>query len=61
MVDIQHAIGVTTHLKVVNVYQNLLEGSKNQLRAYVRALSAQVIASAPQFISMKLHNAITGL
>ena len=61
MVDIQHAIDVTTHLDVVNSYQNLLEGSKNHLRAYVKALASQGVTYAPQFISLELYNAIIGL
>lgn len=61
MVDIQHAINVTTHLDVINAYQNLLEGSKNHLRAYVRALAAQGVTYAPQFISLEFYNAIIGL
>ena len=46
MVDIQHAIDVTTHLDVVNSYQNLLEGSQNHLRAYVKALASQGVTYA---------------
>jgi len=61
MVDIQHAIDVTTHLDVVTAYQNLLEGSKNHLRAYVRALSAQGFDYAPQYLSQQLFDAIMGL
>jgi hypothetical protein len=61
MVDIQHAIDVTTHLDVVNAYQNLLEGSKNHLRAYVKSLAAQGVTYAPQFISQEFYNAIIGL
>ena len=61
MVDIQHAIDVTTHLDVVNAYQNLLEGSKNHLRAYVSSLAAQGVTYVPQFISQELYNAIIGL
>jgi hypothetical protein len=61
MVDIQHAIDVTTHLDVVNAYQNLLEGSKNHLRAYVRSLATQGVTYAPQFISQEFYNAIIGL
>ena len=61
MLDIQHAIDVTTHIDVVNSYQNLLEGSKNHLNAYVKALSSQGVIYAPQFISQELYDAILGL
>lgn len=61
MVDIQHAIDITTHLDLITAYQNLLEGSKNHLRAFVSGLAAQGITYAPQFISQELYNAIIGL
>jgi hypothetical protein len=61
MIDIQDAIDITTHLDVINAYQNLLEGSKNHLRAYVSALAAQGVTYEPQFISKELYNAIIGL
>lgn len=60
MVDIQHAIDITTHVDVVNAYQNLLEGSKNHLRAYVGALATQGVTYAPQYISQELFDAIMG-
>jgi len=61
MIDIMHAIDVTTHLDIVTAYQNLLEGSKNHLRAYVRGLSAQGFDYSPQFISQELFDAVIGL
>jgi len=61
MVDIQHALDVTTHIDLRTAYQNLLEGSKNHLRAFVGALAAQEVTYAPQFISQELYNAIMGL
>jgi len=61
MIDIQHAIDVTTHLDVDNAYLNLLEGSKNHLRAYVKALESQGVVYAPQFISQEFYEAIIGL
>jgi len=61
MVDIQHAIDITTHLDVITAYQSLLEGSKNHLRAYVKALDSQGVTYAPQFISQELYDAIIGL
>jgi len=61
MVDIQHAIDVTSHLDITNAYQNLLEGSKDHLRAYVSALDTQGFTYSPQFISQELFDAIMGL
>jgi len=61
MVDIQYAIDITSHLDVVTAYQNLLEGSKNHLRAYVGSLKAQGIDYAPQYLSQELFDAIIGL
>jgi hypothetical protein len=61
MVDIQHAIDVTTHVDIDTAYLNLLEGSKSHLRAYVKALAAQGVTYAPQFLSQELYDAIIGL
>lgn len=61
MIDIMHAIDVTYHVDVVNTYQHLLEGSKNHLRAYVKALASQEVMYSPQFISQELFDAIIGL
>lgn len=61
MVDIQHAIDVTSHIDIVTAYQNLLEGSKNHLRAYVGALESQGIIYAPQYLSQELYDAIIEL
>ena len=61
MIDIQHAIDVTTHVDVLNAYQNLLEGSKDHLRAYVGALETQGYIYSPQFISLELFDAIMDL
>jgi len=58
MVDIQYAIEVTDHLDIVTAYQNLLEGSKNHLRAYVSALGSQGFVYVPQYISQELFDAI---
>lgn len=61
MIDIQHAIDITSHLDLVTAYQNLLEGSKSHLRAFVGALRAQGVDYTPQFISQELFDAIMGL
>ena len=61
MVDIQHAIDITNHIDVVVAYQNLLEGSKNHLRAYVNSLASQGFNYEPQYIDQELFDAIMGL
>lgn len=61
MVDIQQAIQESTHVNLTTAYQNLLEGSKNHLRAYVGALAAQGVTYTPQYISQELFDAIIGL
>lgn len=61
MVDIQHALDETTHLDLATAYQNLLEGSKNHLRAYVGSMAALGIIYQPQFISRELYDAIIGM
>lgn len=58
MVDIQFAIDGTTHVDLKTAYQNLMEGSKNHLRAFVGALSAQGVTYTPQFLSQELFDAI---
>ena len=61
MVDIQKAINGTTKVDLLTAYQNLLEGSKNHLRAYVSALAAQGVTYYPKFISEEFYVAIIGL
>ncbi|HWR89677.1 MAG TPA: DUF2202 domain-containing protein [Dissulfurispiraceae bacterium] len=61
MVDIQKAIDGTSRVDLRTAYQNLLEGSKNHLRAYVTELAAQGITYAPQFLSQDLYDAIIGI
>jgi hypothetical protein len=61
MVDIQHAIDITSHVDVVNSYEHLLEGSKNHLRAYVGALETQGVTYVPKLISQELFDAIMEL
>ena len=61
MVDIQHAIDVTSHIDIITAYQNLLEGSKSHLRAYVGALEKQGLTYSPQYLSQELFDAIMAL
>lgn len=61
MIDLQEAIDRATHIDLLTAYQNLLEGSKNHLRSYVKDLEAQGVTYAPQYISRELYDAIIGL
>lgn len=61
MVDIQRAIDGTTHTDLKTAYQNLMEGSKNHLRAFVSTLQAQGVSYTPQFISQELFDAIMSM
>ena len=59
--DIQAAIDVTIHIDLVVSYQNLMEGSKNHLRAFVNALAILGYDYEPQYISQELFDAIMDL
>lgn len=58
MIDIQEAIDHTDHADVVNAYQNLLDGSKNHLRAFVKALETQGVSYVPKLISQEFFDEI---
>ena len=61
MVDLQHAIDSTIRLDLRTAYQNLMEGSKNHLRAFVTSLAAQGVVYQPVLLSPSLYEAIIGL
>jgi hypothetical protein len=61
MIDIQRALNATLHVDLRTVYQHLLEGSKNHLRAFVARLADEGIVYEPQFLSKELYDAIIGL
>jgi len=61
MIDLQDAIDGTNHIDLLTAYQNLLEGSKNHLRSYVKDLEAQGVTYAPQYISKEFYDAIIEL
>lgn len=58
MIDLQKAIDHATHTDLDSSYQNLLDGSKNHLRAYVSALKSKGVTYQPQYISVDFYNAI---
>lgn len=59
--DLLAAIAETDDLGLQNTYQNLLEGSKNHLRAFVGLLRNQGVNYKPQYISQELFDAILGV
>jgi molecular chaperone GrpE (heat shock protein) len=58
MIDIFDAIERTDNRDIKTVYENLLEGSKSHLRAFVKALETQGIVYEPRFIDEDLYNEI---
>lgn len=61
MISLQDAIDGTTRIDLLTAYQNLMEGSKDHLRSYVKDLENQGVIYVPQYISQELYEAILGL
>lgn len=61
IMDLVAAIKATNNLSLKTTYENLLEGSKNHLRAFVGLLRNQGLDYAPQFIDQALFDAILGV
>ncbi|MEI6333908.1 MAG: DUF2202 domain-containing protein [Methylococcaceae bacterium] len=61
ILDLTNAIKGTNNLALKTTYQNLMEGSKNHLRAFVGSLKNQGLEYTPQFISQDLFDAILGV
>ncbi len=59
--DLMNAVDATSNLALKTTYQNLLEGSKKHLRAFVGLLRAQGSDYSPQFIDEALFDAILGV
>lgn len=58
MVDIQKAIAATDQPDVIQVYENLLRGSRNHLRAFVGAIEAQGVTYTAQVLPQEIVDAI---
>jgi hypothetical protein len=56
--DLKKLISEISNADILRVYTNLLEGSENHLRAFVRNLSMQGITYKPQILSTAEYNAI---
>jgi len=56
--DLMAAIEATNNLELKITYQNLLEGSKHHLRAFVRLLKNNGFEYSPEYIDQALYEAI---
>jgi hypothetical protein len=53
IIDLKNYIEITDKPDIKNVYSNLLEGSKNHLRAYVKELDKQGVTYEPFYLSQE--------
>jgi hypothetical protein len=61
ILDLQGSLAQTTNADIVLVYQNLLAGSENHLRAFVSSLERQTgEVYQPQYLSQEAYAAILG-
>lgn len=58
MFDIQADLPAIDNQDITLVYENLLKGSRNHLRAFVSVLSAQGVSYVPQYLSEQEYQAI---
>lgn len=58
MIDLNKALLEIDNQDIVLVYQNLLKGSRNHLRAFVNALAGQGVIYAPQYMALADYQAI---
>jgi len=58
MIDLNKALLETDNQDITLVYQNLLKGSRNHLRAFVGALASQGVTYVPQYMAEADYQAI---
>ena len=58
IIDLKKALLEIDNQDIVLVYQNLLKGSRNHLRAFVNALAGQGVTYAPQYMALADYQAI---
>lgn len=58
MIDISELLAETNVKNIIQVYTNLLDGSKNHLRAFVGALSTMGIEYIPRYLTQEEYDAI---
>jgi len=56
--DLKKLIAETANADIIRVYTNLLEGSENHLRAFVRVLASRGVEYSPQILSAEDFDAI---
>ena len=61
ILDLEKYIAQTDHADIQLVYENLLKGSQNHLRAFVSTLQRQTGETyQPQYLSQDVYDAIVG-
>ncbi|MCW9013877.1 MAG: DUF2202 domain-containing protein [Gammaproteobacteria bacterium] len=58
ILDIEQALLLVDNQDIKLVYESLLKGSRNHLRAYVRQLANQGLDYTPQYLSQQAYDAI---
>lgn len=58
ILDIQEYLEITDEWMINRVYTNLLDGSENHLRAFVKELSMQGVSYEPQYLDEETFNSI---
>ena len=58
ILDIQGYLDITDEWMINRIYQNLLDGSENHLRAFVQELSMQGVTYQPQYLDQETFNDI---
>jgi len=58
IIDLQKQIELTDNQDIAFVYENLLRGSRNHLRAFVRNISMQGETYIPQYLSQETFESI---
>ena len=58
IVDLQNLLAETENTDIIRVYENLLKGSENHMRGFVRNLQALSETYSPQYISVEEFEAI---
>lgn len=60
IVDLQRALQDTSNENIILVYENLMKGSRNHLRAYVNQLKRQGVDYSPQYLNQQDYETIVG-
>ncbi|WP_457751986.1 DUF2202 domain-containing protein [Thermococcus sp.] len=60
IIDLQERIDQTDKLDIIAVYENLMKGSRNHLRSFVKTLESYGVTYEPQLLSQDEYNSIIG-